>query len=113
MTTADAARASDASSTSPEDEAPSRAIAWVGPFALFMLLLAVMPRLPIAQPWESIVRVALITGSLWVWSRDVLRPLRVQHVLRSIGVGALVFGVWVAPDLLVPGWRSHWLLQNA
>jgi CAAX prenyl protease-like protein len=21
--------------------------------------------------------------------------------------------VWVAPDLLVPGWRSHWLLQNA
>jgi CAAX prenyl protease-like protein len=24
-----------------------------------------------------------------------------------------VFAVWIAPDLLFPGWRSHWLFQNA
>lgn len=90
-----------------------RTIAWVGPFALFMALLAVMPKLPIAQPWESIVRVTLITASLWLWSRDVLVTLHVRHAFASIGVGVLVFAVWVAPDLLVSGWREHWLLQNA
>lgn len=90
-----------------------RTVAWVGPFAFFMVLLVLMPRLPIAQPWESIVRVVLITASLWFWSRDVLRTLRVHHALASTAVGVLVFGVWVAPDLLVSGWRDHWLLQNA
>jgi CAAX prenyl protease-like protein len=28
-------------------------------------------------------------------------------------LGLAVFAAWVAPDLLFPGYRSHWLFQNA
>jgi CAAX prenyl protease-like protein len=39
--------------------------------------------------------------------------LRVVRPLSSIALGLAVFGLWVAPDLLIPGWRQHWLFQNA
>lgn len=28
-------------------------------------------------------------------------------------VGVAVFLLWIAPDVLVPGWRSHWIFQNS
>lgn len=88
-------------------------LAWVAPFAIFMLLLVLMPSLPIAQPWESIVRVAVLVASLWYFSRDVIASLRVQHGLASVLLGVAVFVLWIAPDALVPGWREHWLFQNS
>lgn len=99
--------------STPHDSAPSaRTIAWVAPFAVFMGWLAVAPVLAIPQPWESIARVAVLVLVLATVSRDVVRTLRVRHALSSTLVGLAVFALWIAPDLLVPGWRSHWLLQN-
>jgi uncharacterized protein len=89
------------------------AIAWIGPFVLFMALLAIMPALPIAQPWESIARVALLVVALWWCSRDVIAALRVVRPVASVLLGVAVFVLWIAPDLLVAGWRDHWLFQNA
>ena len=87
-------------------------LAWVAPFAIFMLLLVLMPSLPIAQPWESIVRVAVLVAALLYFSRDVIASLRVHHALASVVLGVAVFVLWIAPDALVPGWRDHWLFQN-
>lgn len=87
-------------------------IPWIAPFAVFMVLLALAPSLPFGQPWESILRVTVLTLVLALLSGDVLRTLRVRHVLPSIVLGIAVCAMWVAPDLLVPGWRSHWLFQN-
>lgn len=87
-------------------------LAWVAPFAVFMLLLGVSPLLAIPEPWESIARVIIIAGSLLVFSKGVLRQIRVSHALSSTLLGIAVFALWVLPDQVVPGWRSHWLFQN-
>lgn len=61
---------------------------------------------------ELLVRLLLPAAALaWYW-RD-LPPLKVNRPVASVLVGVGVFAVWIAPDLLFPGWRSHWLLQNA
>jgi hypothetical protein len=61
---------------------------------------------------ELLVRLLLPAAALvWYW-RD-LPLLKVTRPVASVLVGVCVFGVWITPDLLFPGWRSHWLLQNA
>lgn len=85
---------------------------WIAPFAVFMLLLAVAPSLPFGQPWESIVRVGILVGVIALASGKIVRTLRIKHAVASIALGLAVCALWVAPDLLVPGWRSHWLFQN-
>jgi CAAX prenyl protease-like protein len=39
-------------------------------------------------------------------------PRSAPHWLGSLSLGIGVFLVWVAPDLLIPGWRQHALFQN-
>lgn len=85
---------------------------WIAPFAVFMLLLVVSPALGIPQPWESVLRVGVLLLTIVLFSGTILRTLRVQHLLGSVLLGLAVCALWVAPDLLVPGWRSHWLFQN-
>jgi uncharacterized protein len=85
---------------------------YAGPFLVFMVLLAAAPSIPLGQPAESIVRVLIIAASIWFFSRKVL-DLRAPHWLASIALGVAVFVMWVAPDALIPGWRSHWLFQNS
>ncbi len=87
-------------------------LAWVAPFAVFMLWLALAPSLALPQPWESLLRVSVLIATLWITSRDILRTLRVRHLLASTLLGVAVAALWVAPDQLVPGWRAHWLFQN-
>ena len=87
-------------------------LAWVAPFAVFMGLLAAAPLMPVGQPWESIVRVAVLVAVLVVASGAIIRTMRVQHAVGSVLLGLAVCAMWVAPDLLIPGWRSHWIFQN-
>ncbi len=89
------------------------ALGWVAPFSIFMLLLAVMPKLPIPQPYESVLRVVLLMAALWYFSRDIIATMRVEHAIGSIVLGVAVFFMWIAPDALIPGWRDHWLFQNS
>ncbi len=97
------------------DSWPSRfpAAPWIVPFAVFMLLLPIMPALPIGQPWESVVRVSVLTATLWFFSRHVLATLRVQFALQSVVLGIAVFALWIAPDTLIAGWREHGIFQNS
>ncbi len=78
-----------------------------------MVFIALAPSLPLAQPWESLVRVTVLTGVLLLLSREPIRAMRVKHWIPGIALGLAVCALWVAPDLLFPGWRSHWLFQNA
>ncbi len=86
---------------------------WVAPFAIFMGLLSASPYVPLAQPWESLVRVAVLVVVLIVFSGSIIRTFRVTRLAGSIVLGLAVCALWVAPDQLVPGWRSHWLFQNS
>lgn len=85
---------------------------WVAPFAVFMLWLALGPSLAIPQPWESVARVSVLALVLLTISRDLVFALRVRHAVPSVLLGLAVCALWVAPDQLVPGWRTHWLFQN-
>ena len=87
-------------------------IPWVAPFLVFMVLLGIAPYLPFGQPWESVFRVGTLVLVLAVCSSGIIRSMRVKHPIASIALGLAVCAMWVAPDLLFPGWRSHWLFQN-
>ena len=104
---------------SPEPTPPNQLVArhpWLGyvaPFAVFMLWLAVDDHIPFGQPWESIARVGVLVAVIWFFSRHLVRSFRVPHWVGSILVGIAVFVLWIAPDVIFPGWRDHWLFQNS
>ena len=76
-----------------------------------MALLAGLPILHLAPRTEAVVRVACLSVPLLTVSWPVI-DLRVRFPLGTLAVGAGAFALWVAPDLLVPGWRAHAAFQN-
>ncbi|MCC6586954.1 MAG: CAAX prenyl protease-related protein [Bryobacterales bacterium] len=87
------------------------ALPYVAPMAIFMGMLWLGPKLGLG-PWEFPLRVAILAAAVWFFSRDVL-DLRATTWLGSIGVGVAVFLIWIGPDALIPGYRSHWIFQNS
>jgi uncharacterized protein len=87
------------------------AVPYVVPMAAFMLLLMGGPQLGLG-PFEYPLRVVLLSVVLLVFSRRAI-DLRVSRWIGSALVGAAVFAIWIAPDLLWPGYRNSWLFQNA
>ena len=86
-------------------------VAWVGPFAVFVAWLALDKHIPLANPSKEIVRDLVVLASILLFSRRVI-PRSAPHWLSSIVIGVSVCALWVAPDLLIPGWRSHAAFQN-
>lgn len=85
---------------------------YITPFVLFLLFLGVSPRLPLDPFWEAPLRVAALGTVCFVcWPREI--TLWPAEWLASSGIGVVVFLLWIAPDLLVPGYRSLPLFSNA
>ena len=87
------------------------AVPYVAPFALFVGILAVKSYLPVPEAalygiWTVAIGIALLS-----FSRHVL-DLRLRNPLGTILIGVAVFLIWIGPDVLAPGYRSHWLFQN-
>lgn len=109
------------SSVQAEERPPGRseprervhpALPYVLPFAVFFLLLFAGDFLyQLFGVWEFAVRVLILAAVLWVSSRHVI-DFNVQQWGPTLLVGLVVFAIWVAPDILFPGYRSHWLFQN-
>ncbi|HTU47911.1 MAG TPA: CAAX prenyl protease-related protein [Bryobacteraceae bacterium] len=99
----------------PTTAVPSRdypSARYVAPFALFLVFLAISPRLPLDPRWEAPLRVVLLGAVCFVcWPREI--TVWPSHWLASIGIGAAVFLLWIAPDLLIPGYRDLPLFSNA
>jgi uncharacterized protein len=101
--------------TETVDTAPSSSsstVAWIGPFVVFGLWLAVDKSLPIENPAKEIVRDGVLLASILLFSRRII-PRSTPHWMSSIAVGLAVCALWVAPDTLFPAWRASWLFQNA
>jgi CAAX prenyl protease-like protein len=88
-------------------------LAWVGPFVVFMVWLAIDKYLPIANPAKELIRDAVLIASILGFSRGILSTLTAPYWLSSIGLGLAVFALWIAPDALIPGWRSSSIFQNS
>jgi uncharacterized protein len=82
------------------------------PFVVFFVFLALHDYLAFLGPWEYPLRAASLAIVLWIFSRYVI-DLRVRFAASSVLVGLAVFAIWIAPDLLFPGYRNHWLFQNS
>lgn len=98
--------------TTNEERPATSTLAWVGPFVVFMLWMAVDKLLPLVNPAKEILRDAVLVASIVGFSRRIL-PTRAPHWMSSIVLGIAVCALWIAPDTLVPGWRNHWLFQNS
>jgi hypothetical protein len=77
-----------------------------------MGLLALHSVLPLPDLTDQILRVAVMTAVLWFVARPVI-DLRVRHLAATLGIGVAVFAIWIAPDLLIKGYRHFWLFENA
>jgi CAAX prenyl protease-like protein len=88
------------------------ALPYVLPFAVFLAFLAIQKYLPIPPTLEYAVRDLLLAVVLFAFSRHVIE-LRSFHRIETVILGVAVFLVWVGPDLIFPGYRQHWLFQNA
>ena len=85
---------------------------YVAPFVLFMALLLAAPNLPLSPAWELPLRSILLAGVCVVcWPRE-LNAIPSQPLL-SIIFGIAVFVLWIAPDVLVHGYRSLPLFSNS
>jgi hypothetical protein len=87
------------------------AVPYVLPFAVFLAFLALGDRLGLGE-WEFPFRVLVLAAVLWAFSRSVI-DWKMPHWPASVGLGVAVFLIWVGPDVLWPGYRSHWLFQNS
>jgi CAAX prenyl protease-like protein len=77
-----------------------------------MGLLALHSVLPLPDLADQILRVTVMTAVIWFVARPVI-DLRVRHLAATLAIGVVVFVVWIAPDLLIPGYRHFWLFDNA
>jgi CAAX prenyl protease-like protein len=87
-------------------------LAYVLPFAAFLFFLALQKYVPLSPSVENPLRLVLLSAILIVFSRQVI-DLRCSHALQTVAVGVGVFVIWIAPDILFPGYRQHWIFQNA
>ena len=63
--------------------------------------------------WLYLFRFTVVLAVLSSVSRGVV-SLRPSAPLASAAIGIAVFLIWIAPDVLLgPGYRHHWLFDNA
>jgi hypothetical protein len=85
---------------------------YIAPFLIFIAFLAVAPELGLDARWDAPLRVVVMAVVCYVcWPPEL--PLVPVKPLMSIAVGAAVFVLWVAPDLLFPGYRQNVFLSNS
>jgi CAAX prenyl protease-like protein len=76
-----------------------------------VIFLAIEKYLPGGPAIWYPIRTIAVCSLLFTSSRHLV-SWRASNWPGSIGVGILVFLIWIAPDLLAPGYRQHWLFQN-
>lgn len=86
-------------------------VSYAAPFLVFMVLLGISPSLGLPPTADLSLRLLLPSLVVVLFSRHLL-SFRFSSGWMSVLVGVGVFAVWVAPDLLFPGYREHWLFQN-
>lgn len=85
---------------------------YIAPFALFVGILAIHRSLALPDTVVQGGYVVVMTAALFFLSRQVI-DFRVTRWAPTIALGVGVFLLWIGPDLLVPGYRDHWLFRNS
>lgn len=89
------------------------ALPYIAPFVTFVALMGIEKATGLPAAVMYPLRMAAAAAVLLLFSR---RPLsaRPARPLASSAIGAVVFALWIAPDVVFgPGYRHTWLFQNA
>jgi CAAX prenyl protease-like protein len=81
-----------------------------------MGLLALHAVLPLPDLADQILRVTVMTAVLCfvlLGRNRLVVDFRVRHWAATLAIGVAVFVVWIAPDVLIKGYRHFWLFDNA
>src|ERR1051326_59145 len=86
-------------------------LAFIAPFAAFILMMALKGFLPVAARFQYPIQVVVVSAVLvLVSSHKFLHgPVR---PLSSIVIGVVVFALWIGPDQILPWYRHEWLFEN-
>lgn len=77
-----------------------------------MVLLFIAAHVPLDPRWEGPLRVLLLGMVCAIcWPREL--SIRPAQPLAAIVLGAAVFALWIAPDVLFPGYRQSLLFSNS
>src|SRR5262249_18242271 len=87
------------------------AVPYIAPFVAFMGFIALAHWLPVSPSLLYPIRVAVVCAVIVVCSRHLV-SFRAGNWAGSITLGIAVFVLWITPDVLWPGYRSHWLFAN-
>lgn len=79
---------------------------------VFLGFLALRGSLGVSALAEQALWFAVMAAVIAFVALPVL-DFRVRHWAGTIAMGVGVFVLWITPDLLFPGYRSHWLLSNS
>lgn len=85
---------------------------YVVPFGAVIALLAILPLVALPPLAEQAVWILVMTATLAVVARPALH-FRIRSWSGSLGMGLVVFAIWIGPDRIFPGYHSHWLFTNA
>ncbi len=94
----------------------SPSFAYIGPFLAFLGLLALSRIVPVSALTMQAGFVVSMVAVIAVVARaapDLRVGFRVRNWLGSTLLGVFVFVVWIGPDQMLPGYRHHWLFENA
>lgn len=87
-------------------------VPWAAPFLVYILVLASPGVLHLQPAANHVLRLLLVLPLLLLCSRKLFAWKVVQPAASAL-LGVAVFVVWVGPDALFPGYRSHWLYSNS
>jgi uncharacterized protein len=87
-------------------------LGYILPFLLFLAVLGTWQRLPLSPAISVPLWFAIFVPICVVcWPKSI--GIVPTHWGSSVGVGAAVFALWIAPELLIPGYRNLPLFSNS
>jgi uncharacterized protein len=89
------------------------AVPYIAPFLTFIAIMGIEKATGLPTTWTYPLRALATLAVLLVFSRAPL-AMRPTRPLASAALGALVFALWIGPDVVFgPGYRHFWLFQNS
>lgn len=85
-------------------------VAYTAPFLTFVCLMVMERALHLPPQVAYPVRLSVSSLVIYFASRSLV-SFRASRLLASAAIGAVVFLIWVGPDILF-GYRHHWLFEN-
>lgn len=68
---------------------------------------------PVILEAGGVIFLAAVIAAVWRYVPDLhIDKLWIRYPLGAMVIGVGVFGIWIAPDVLIPGYRHHVWFEN-